>query len=299
MRCIAASEENNRSVIMQFDPNKPLVGFDMDMTLNDHRGELIEGVYIGGGNDAYREVARTLRERYPDHGVLVPTDADLNYSHRHFHSQQYIFRYHFPKIIPEEAREIWDAIPHPNKPVKGAPETVRGLREDGYPLFIVTSKPEAPIHERLEEIGINPSNFLFIVTTDGERYRKPSPEVFTDVVVRELASLDGREGITDDDLRKLNLWWSVYVGDHPDDYTASELARRRMGGPQGISVPSGYFSKQELLEFPDGFGDLAGRIAGVPEEFILDEIGQLPDFLREFKRVRQTAGSRNINPQRE
>ena len=250
---------------LQFDRRKMLVGFDIDLTLNDHRGEYRGGIYRDGGYDAYRLVACTLMDRYPEAGITPPSDQSLNVSHRTHHSQDDIFKYHFPGIEPGAAREIWDTLDHHNFAVKGAPETIRQLRSDGYPLFILTSKPQPMINQRLDECSISPDNFLFIISTDQEDFQKPDPGVFIELVQPAIQELKGKK------VRSLSLRRAVYVGDHPDDYQAAETAGKIIGGPKGIAVPSGYYSKGDLLGYD------------IPQDDIIDEIAHLPKHLKSLE----------------
>lgn len=265
------TRENSDTMNMSFDSQKILVGFDMDLTLNDHRGIPVSdgvgsaSIYRGGGYDAFRLIACRLNEKYGESEFKPPTDQELDYSHRELHQQADVFAYHFPDADLDEIRKLWDSIPHPNSPIDGAPETIQYLSEEGYPLFILTSRPEANINERLEECGISPESFLFIISTEKEEIKKPDLRVFTVVTKEAVAGLE-LEGAEHLDLKR-----AVYIGDHPNDYQAAEKARQVIGGPKGIVVPSGYFSIDNFLK------------RGIPQESIIEDIAQLPEYLKRLE----------------
>ena len=255
---------------MMYDQTKSLLGFDMDYTLITLKEGFLRAI---------REVGHTLQERYLGKEIQIPSEERVHLSNR-IHSTYDKFRHLYPSVDPRESKAIYDSIDYEAEALPEVIETLGTLSDKGHPMYNATTRPWKKLYQRLEQAQIPRDLFLFIVSTEGEEVQKPQHEVLTVLVDNELGK------IRDRDETNLDLRRSCYMGDHPDDHI---LARRAQvifqgKGPVGIAVSNGLFSREELLEFPEEYQKPEEGILGVPDRFVLNNLGELPLLLEELEK---------------
>jgi len=114
-----------------------------------------------------------------------------------------------PKEKWQRADELW--IQHYGeqiaKPMAGAPETIRALKEKGYRLGVVSSGSECRVARELGDLGLE-NFFEIVVCNEQMENKKPHPEGL-ETAIRLLGS--SREE-------------SCYVGDSPEDIEMGKRA---------------------------------------------------------------------------
>lgn len=139
-----------------------------------------------------------------------------------------------PKEKWQRADELW--IQHYGEqiaePVTGAPETIRGLKQKGYRLGVVSSGSECRVAREVADLGLE-SFFEIVVCNEQMGNKKPHPEGL-ETAIRLL-------GCSPEE--------SCYVGDSPEDIEMGKRANLLT-----VGVRSAYPTSWKLeATFPDIF----------------------------------------------
>ena len=192
--------------------------FDLDGTLLDTHDLILESMQF-----AVKEV---LRKEIPPERLMAKVGQPLSTQMWDFTSDQ---------ALHDELLRVYreyNAIKHDGmvRPFDGVEDTLKLLREEGYPLGVVTSKRHEAAMQGLELFGLNAYLDCMIGSDDWPEHKpKPGPVVHG----ADLLGYESRE--------------CIYVGDSPYDMQAGNDA-----GCKTAAALWGMFSEQVLLaERPD------------------------------------------------
>lgn len=130
--------------------------------------------------------------------------------------------------------------------IPGSRELLRDLKEQGYPLAMVTNRKRRILKWHCARLDLPLEIFDHIATRDGP-FRKPDPRVFDSIL----------------DIWQLSPQKILYVCDR---YEIDYLAAKARGLP-AVLVCSAYTTRSDFLKL------------GVTPEEIIDSIASLPEYL--------------------
>lgn len=192
--------------------------FDLDGTLLDTHDLILESM-----QHAVKEV---LRKEIPPERLMAKVGQPLSTQMWDFTSDQ---------VLHDELLRVYreyNAIKHDGmvRPFDGVEDTLKLLRQEGYPLGVVTSKRHEAAMQGLELFGLNAYLDCMIGSDDWPEHKPhPGPVIHG----ADLLGVDPKE--------------CIYVGDSPYDMQSGNGA-----GCKTAAALWGMFSESVLLaEYPD------------------------------------------------
>lgn len=162
-----------------FKKKLPTIVFDLDGTLQDSTGPIIES--FKAVFEKYGKLEDFTAQRQME--VLGPPLKDM------------MLKY-FPNENPDELIEFYrqinnDELRRTLKPIEHAVEVVSELRKQGYRLAILTTRARPSTIECLKICGFKDDDFEGIITLDDVKNTKPDPEgIFKVIKEHKMNSAD-------------------------------------------------------------------------------------------------------------
>ena len=116
----------------------------------------------------------------------------------------------------------------PKLPLEGAINAVRTIKQEGYPLGVVTGSPKADIDLDFDERTVTPAMFDYFQTSDATMFHKPDPRVF-EPTLQWLNDI------------RVEAADTLFIGDTLNDYWAARGAGFMFLGVETTSVDMSTF----------------------------------------------------------